>query len=162
MDLFGQWLDVGLPLGPVGQGRALLWNNGLISLAVVIPLLFQHPLFPRGFNVSFWHHIPWDHYDHCRFCGRSGRRKEGFDLWTDHSRTRDRTIPRNHVGRIPKRYDRFVSDDPALLFDWFCPLHRSDLFNKKRRVRETPLTLPFKKMSIDSVMSVAYRHTITH
>jgi predicted MFS family arabinose efflux permease len=28
----------------LGRGSALLWNNGFISLAVLIPLLFQHPL----------------------------------------------------------------------------------------------------------------------
>ena len=28
----------------LGRKKALLWNNGLISLAVIIPLLFHHPL----------------------------------------------------------------------------------------------------------------------
>lgn len=28
----------------LGRGSALLWNNGFISLAVLIPLFFQHPL----------------------------------------------------------------------------------------------------------------------
>jgi len=45
LDVHGERIDLGISLRPRRKKTCLLWNNGIISLAVFLPLSFQQPLF---------------------------------------------------------------------------------------------------------------------
>ena len=110
----------------LGRRKALLWNNGIISFSVLLPLLFHQPFFlglsAFLFGATFLGTVTII----AASIGDQVVEKKGFCLWIGHPDPWHRTVLRDDLRRIFKRFDGFFSIDPYCFPDRFSPLYPPD------------------------------------